>query len=214
MKWLSILLATFLLGGMLLGATVAYADDGDEGPGLDVDITVVGDNADVGVDLYGDGNTAEVNFHSENPTVWINGQNINEPTVIHQGGGVSGSWVKKRINQVIEPLYSFAGEAQAKISLFADGLAKVILKTYGYDDDLSDISGDLARHDEELDIQKARLASLEAREAGHYAALLSYATALQQDYNRKLAILIGAFSLVVIGLGAGLGVLWRRTRAL
>ena len=216
MKWLRIILPIFLIMGMLLCPIVAYADDGDEEEdGLNVDITVVGDNSEVGVDLYGDDNTADVNFHSENPTVYINGQNINEPTVIHEGGGVGGGWVKSKINQALAPVQSWAEETAARLGLTMDGLAKVILLAQDNESELEASFSQLGGHSERLTTLESETASLgeqvdalEAQDAA-ITARVNYLTAY---YNRILLTIIGAFSLVVIGLIIGLVVVARRTR--
>ena len=211
MKWFRLMLPIFLIVGMLLCPIVAYADDGEES-GLDVDITVVGDNPDVTVDVLGE--NAEVTVNTTGTEVWINDQNLNEPTVIYQGGGgVSGSWVKSKINQIVEPLYSFAGEAQAKISLVADGLAKVILLAQDNESELETQTSLVDTHDNRLTSLESETANLgervdavEAQDAA-IRARVNYLTAY---YNRMLAIIIGAFSVVVIGLGAGLFLTRRR----
>lgn len=247
MKWFRIALAIFLLVGMLLCAGVAYADDGEgegggdnpgdegnpgdggvEGSGLNVTVTVVGNNSDVGVDLYGDDNTANVNFHSENPSVYINGQDINQPTVIYQGGGggVEGSWVKKKINQAVGPIYSWAEEAQARIGLTADGLAKLIMIVKDQDSQLGETSADVDDLYPKLDDFYNRLEGIDGELSsleGEHDALVSEVRLNYQElvfeiemmewqYNRILVIMSGAFLLVVMGLGIGFGVSIHRLR--
>ena len=217
-------LVVILMAAMLLYVTPLYADPGDESPadppsgedppedpGLNVDIAIVGDNPDVNIDIFGE--DAEVTVNTTGTDIYLNGQNINEPTVIHEGGGVSGGWVKSKINQIVEPLYSFAGEAQAKISLFADGLAKVILLAQGNESELEASFSQLGDHSERLTTLESETASLgeqvdalEAQDAA-ITARVNYLTAY---YNRILLIIIGAFSVVVIGLGVSLYLTRRR----
>lgn len=224
MKWFRIILATFLLVGMLLSiSSVAYADDGDNDSSIVVEITIDG----------------------ENPEVWINGQNLNEPTVIHQGGGASSAWVRDRINQALSPLYSWMDEYGVKTELSAAGLAKVILLVQEnesqqfllfdkYGNRLTDLESNLEERIKTLEAQDAaieaqqlardnyltayydrmeeRIKTIEAQRLARDNYLTAYYNSLTAYYNRMLVIVIGAFTLVVIGLATVLGILWRRTR--
>jgi uncharacterized protein YciI len=229
MKWLRIILPIFLIMGMLLCfSSVAYADDPagdpppepppDPPPGLNVNVTVVGNNSEVGVDLYGDDNTANVEFHSENPTVYINGQNLNEPIAVYNiqnygGGGVDGDWVKQKISQALAPIQSWAEETAARLGLTMDGLAKVILLAQDNEAELDTQISLLDTHEDRLTTLESETASLgervDALEAQD-AAIQAEINYLRDYYNSMLLIIIGAFSVVVIGLGAGLFLVWRR----
>ncbi len=223
MKWLRILLPIFLILGMLLCAGVAYADDGDEGDneeesGLNVDVTVIGDNPDVNIDIIGE--DAEVTVNTTGTDIYLNGQNINEPTVIHKDNGVSGGWVKKRINQAVGPIYSWAEETGARLSLTMDGLAKIIMAVKDQDSQLGETSAEVDELYTGLDDLYTRLEGIDgdvaALEGEHDAlvdevranhqALLFEMELMEWEYNRNLVIMAGAFLLVVMGLGIGFGV--------
>lgn len=213
MKSVKIILPLLLLA-MLLFPTVAYADDPPDDPGLDVDIVVVGGNADVEVDVAGE--DSEVTVNTAGTEVWINGQNLNQPTVIHQGGGgVGGSWVKKRIGQAVGPLYSWMDEYTAKVELAANGLAKVIFLAQGNE---ATLEAQISLSDE----HGSRLTSLESETAyleeqvdalqDQDAQITARVNYLRAYYNRILVTIVILFSVVIIGLAVGLGMLWRRLR--
>lgn len=218
MKWIRLLLPVILVVSILLSAGVVYADD--EESGLDVDITVIGNDADVEVDLYGDDNTANVTFHSENPTVLINGQDINEPTVIVRSSGPSKGWIMKRIDQAVSSLYDWANETGQVLTMTMDGLAKVILTVEDQDSQLDVASNDASELRTRLETQAAQLDNHESRLSGLDAqveALIAkdailqayvkdYANYLQAEYDRKLMVIIVVFSVMVVGLAVGLGV--------
>ena len=200
MKWLRIILPIFLIMGMLLGiSSVAYADD----PGLDVDIDILGDNPDVGVDIYGD-----------NAEVWINGQNLNEPTAIYniQGGspGVDYSWVNQRISDAIAPFQSWVEGRVAGLDLTMEGLAKVILLAQSNESILGTLVSLSDEYGNRLTDLESETAYLGKRADALDAKITAEVNHLTDSFNRTLAIIIGAFSLVVIGLVTGLVLLWRR----
>jgi len=205
MKWLRIILPIFPLVGMLFCiSSVAYAADPPD-PGLDVDIVVVGDNPDVGVDIYGD-----------NAEVWINGQNLNNPTAVYNvigGGGFDSGWVNRRISDSLAPLESWAEFQTAGLDLTMDGLAKVILLVQEHSSEIGvlaesfDSQGRVASILESASDQRIR--TLESQQA-QITAEINHLTDSDNRTNRTLAIIIGAFSLVVIGLATGLVLLWRR----
>lgn len=200
MKWLRIILPIFLSVGLILCiGSVAYAAD----PGLDVDIDIVGDDADVGVDIYGD-----------NAEVWINGQNLNEPTAVYniQGGssGFDGSWVNQRILDSLAPFQSWAEEQNAGLDLTMDGLAKLILLVQEHSSEISTLGESFDSQGRVAGILESasdeRMRALEDQQA----QLMAEINQLTDSHNRTLAIIIGAFSLVVIALATGLVLLWRR----
>lgn len=227
MRYLGLMLAILLLIVTLLGVSSSvHADDGDEDSGLDVDIVVVGDDADVEVDVIGD--DSEVTVNTTGTEIWINGQNLNEPTVIRQGGngGASKGWVRKRIDQAVGSLYSWAGDAQSRISLTADGLAKVIMTIGDQDTQLDETSTEIGELYAELEAQTAQLnahedrltsldekvKTLDAQDAIIQAYVKDYANYLRADYDRKLMAIVATFSAVVVGLAIGLVILGRRRR--
>ena len=222
MKWLRILLPIFLILGMLLCISpVAHADDGDDDGGLNVDITVTGDNPDVNVDVPGQ--DAKVTVNTGGTEVYLNGQNINEPTVIHS---TSIRTLDKTARQLISELDALLGEYGAGLNLTANGLAKLIILVQGQDSALSDMSQDLdeytARLDDVADGQVAglndqfsylsgRIWDLESRHNAlatevedEQAAMLEKLDRMELDYTRKLLIMAGVFLAVVLGLGIGL----------
>lgn len=202
MKWLRIILPIFFSVGLILCiGSVAYAD-----PGLDVDIDIVGDDADVGVDIYGD-----------NAEVWINGQNLNEPTAVYniQGGSTGfdsgwGTWVNRRISDSLAPLQFWAEGQTAGLNLTAEGLAKLILLVQEHSSEISTLGESFNSQGRVASILESasdqRMRALEEQQA----QLMAELNQLTDSHNRTLAIIIGAFSLVVIALAAGLVLLWRR----
>ncbi|MBA7681102.1 hypothetical protein ES703_89430 [subsurface metagenome] len=198
MKWFRIILPIFLSVGMILCiGSVAYAD-----PDLDVDIDIVGDDADVGVDIYGD-----------NAEVWINGQNLNEPTAVYNilgGGGVDGGWVNRRISEALAPLQFLAEGQVAGLNLTAEGLAKVIVLAQSNESMLGTLVFLFDEHGNRLTDLESLTAYLGEQADALDAQITAEINHLTDSHNRTLAIIIGAFSLVVIGLAAGLVLLWRR----
>ena len=205
MKWLRIILPIFLSVGMILCiGSVAYAADPPD-PGLDVDIVVVGDNPDVGVDIYGD-----------NAEVWINGQNLNNPTAVYNvigGGGFDNGWVNQRISDSLAPLESWAEGQAAELNLTMDGLAKLILLVQEHSSEIGTLAESLDSQGHVASIKESasdqRIRTLESQQA-QITAEINHLTDSDNRTNRTLAIIIGAFSLVVISLATGLVLLWRR----
>ena len=202
MKWLRIILPIFFSVGLILCiGSVAYAD-----PGVDVDIVIVGDDPDVGVDIYGD-----------NAEVWINGQSLNEPTAVYniQGGNSGfdsgwGAWVNRRISDSLAPLQFWAEGQTAGLNLTAEGLAKLILLVQEHSSEISTLGESFNSQGRVASILESasdqRMRDLEEQQA----QLTAEINLLTDSHNRTLAIIIGAFSLVVIALAAGLVLLWRR----
>lgn len=238
MKLLRIMLATFLVVGMLLGASsIAYAEEpqdpppdppqGDPpppDPSIQVDILVEGENPEVNVGVAGDNPDLNIGIGGDNPNVNINGQNLNEPTAVYNvtyggGGGVDGSWVKKKIGQAVNPLYSWMDEYGAKMELAANGLAKVIFLAQ---DNESKVETQISLTDEygnrltELESDSAylgkRVKTLEAQDEVIKAYVVARDNYLRAYYSRILVTIVVLFSVIVLGLAAGLGVLWRRIR--
>ncbi len=196
MKWLRIISAAFLVVGILLCiSSVAYAADPPD-PGLDVDIAVVGDNPKVDMGIYGN-----------NPQVWINGHNLNDPFAVYNVlAGADTGWV----NQRIAPLESWISEYGDTVDLTVEGLARVILLVQEHSSEISTLAELLDSQGHVASIMESaseqRISTLESQQA----QITADVNHLTDSYNRKLAIIIGAFSLVVSGLAAGLVVLWRR----
>jgi len=212
-------LAVVLVAAMLGCVAPVYAADGEDGSGLKVDVTVVGDDSDVGVDLYGDDNTANVTFHSENPTVNINGQNLST----YSGSGAASVMGVRRL--VKDVMYPYMNDIWNGLNLTADGLAKVIQLSQANESELESQSSLVDTHGDKLttlesaatglgervDALEAQDAALEAQDAAIQAQITANVSYIIDSYNRLLTIIIGAFALVVIGLGTGLFLLWRRT---
>jgi len=207
---------------------------GDDPPGLDVDIGIVGDNPDVDIGI--EGNNAEVNVgvSGDNSEVYINGQNLNEPTVIHQatvinqeGGGVDSSWVKKKINEVLNPIYLWMEESGAKLGLTMDGLAKMIL-LIGEPNPPSTIADTLNDHTSRLNNSDAEILRLKDGQESLFVwseeftqwveieqtsnrerdvELENYIKAVEQNHNRELLETQRFFFLIIGGVTILFGVL-------
>jgi len=220
MKWLGRLLPILLLVALLVPATAVLAEEG----GLDVDIVVIGDDADVGVDIHGD-----------DAEVWINGQNLAEPTVIRivDRRGASKKWVSKQLDQVIGPLYSWVDTLLPQVALTVDGLAKVIILAQSTESELEILAsysreyGEILDwHSGRLDNQDNSLADLrtEIRELDAKISLLSSqnrlmvkttATSLEvlrAEYYGNFLILLVGFSVIVLALWVGLMLVARKRR--
>jgi len=216
MKWFSLAFVILLLVGMLLGSSsVAYADDGEDG-GIDVDITITGDNPDVGIGITGD-----------NPDVWVNGQNLNEPTAVYNvSNNVSASpmGVRRLVKDVMFP---YMDDVWARLNLTAEGLAKVIILAQSNESGIVTIFEKIGNHiPTRLDAQDERLTALEsdatyqlgqietleAQDEAIKAYIAANTEYLRADYNRKLTMIVIPFSVVIIGLAIGLGLLWKRRR--
>lgn len=220
MKWFRLLLAISLLMGMLLCVSpVAQADDGDEG-GLDVDIAVVGDYSDVGVDVVGEG--ALVTVNTTGTEVYLNGQNINEPTVINH---TRTRTIDRRARQQLTILNTELEGTQENLNLAIEGLAKLIIQvqdqdsfnTYvlqGLDENtmrLDEIDGEISSLHSQFSYLNVRLGDLEDKHnalatdiEAEQAAILEKFDQIEMDYHRKLLIMAGVFLAVVLGLGIGL----------
>lgn len=238
MKWFRILLPILLIVGMLLCISpVAYAADppDDEG-GLNVDITVVGDNPDVDIDVQGE--DAVVNLDTSGTEIYLSGQNINEPTVIRKTKYYPG--VDKSARQQIDTLNAILQEHGGRLSLTMDGLAKLIIKVQEQDSALIYIFEGLDEHTARLDDIDGKVSGLNGQvsylngqvsdlniriwdlESRHnalatdveegQAAMLERLDKMELDYNRKLLIMAGVFLAVVLGLGIGLTRRIRRLR--
>jgi len=225
MKWFRVLIAIFLLAGMLLCInSVAYADDPpDDDSNLKVDITVVGDNADVNVDVPGQDSKVTVN--TGGTEIYLNGQNINEPTVINRTT-TSIRTIDKTARQLVNELDLLLKEYGSALNLTANGLAKVIIQVQGQESTLNDMSQILdentARLDDLVDGQVAglndqfsdlsgRIYDLERENNAlateveeERAAMQERLDKMELDYNKKLVIMGGVFFLVILGLGMGL----------
>jgi len=225
MKWFRVLIAIFLLAGMLLCInSVAYADDPpDDDSNLKVDITVVGDNADVNVDVPGQDSKVTVN--TGGTEIYLNGQNINEPTVINRTT-TSIRTIDKTARQLVNELDLLLKEYGSALNLTANGLAKVIIQVQGQESTLNDMSQILdentARLDDLVDGQVAglndqfsdlsgRIYDLERENNAlateveeERAAMQERLDKMELDYNKKLVIMGVVFSFVLLGLGMGL----------
>lgn len=222
MKWFRIFLATFLAVVAFLGVNfTAYANDPPESS-LKVEITIDGDNSDVRVGIGG-----------SNPEVWINGQNLNDPSIIYHESGANESWVKGQINEAIAALYPLIEEQAARLGLTAEGLAKVIITIQGYNSQfasassvdriysrlagvnsiLGDLDIQIEGNDDRLESVDSLLSSLEETQDTftnemdtNYQALASEIEQVEREYNMLLAIASGVSLLVITGLGIGFGI--------
>ena len=222
-KRCSLVLVVSLLATMLLGVYPVSADEG-----MDVDITIVGNDSDVDVDVVGD-----------NPNININGQNINEPTVIRMEDSGADRWARRQLRKSVLP---WMEETQNRLSLTMDGLAKLIVvtdsRTGEVDEELSQLATEtrenLQYYVERLDEQQWQLDANDValREAlkNHRETIkatqewavndrkvtmdyLDYRIALA-DYNNQVVFwsLGGLLLVLALGLGIPLIILARKLR--
>jgi len=239
MKWFGLIFVIFLLVGMLLCASpIVYASDPPEGdanppegsadpppqdnpdppadPSIQVDIQIQGNSPEVNVEVEGDNPNLNLGVNGDNPQVWLNGRNINQPTVISydRGGGMDYNWVRKRIEEAISPLYSWTSEYSAKVELAASGLAKVIVLAQDTDSKLKTETDATGKRLTDLEAGSAnldkRVGSLEAEDVAIKNYIAVREAAITSYYNRVLMIIIIAGAVLILGLGAGLVLLWRR----
>lgn len=228
MKW-RLLLIVSLLVGLLLCPGVIYADGGDdgskdstvEGPGLVVGIGIVGDSPEVNIGVDGDnaeitvgvgskdtkvnlltGEGSEVNMGvGQESIVYVNGQDVNQPTVIHHHSGESGAsiyQVYQAIQKRLEPLYFWMEDRDEAIGLTMNGLAKVILTINGQDSVLNE-------QDLRLDVQEEEIAALQNSIDSKMLSLENQLAVSRQHtenmrivYNRNIVILFSLVGVLVI----------------
>ncbi|GAI00256.1 unnamed protein product [marine sediment metagenome] len=202
MKQLRLLLAISLLAGLLLCSGVAYADEGDAD--LTVGIGVVGDDVEVNMGI--DANNVEVNMgiNSGNADIYMNGQNINQPTVIHRGGGdscdngPSFQQVYSAIAKRLEPVYSWMEDRDGAIGLTIDGLAKVILTINGQDSALDKQSSRLDEQEKEIAALRNSVDSKTLSLENQLALSRQHTEDIRTVYNRNMVILFSLIGALII----------------
>ncbi|GAH90598.1 unnamed protein product, partial [marine sediment metagenome] len=195
MKWRLLLIGS-LLAGLLLCSGVIYADEG-ENSDLTVGIGITGDDVEVNVGV--DANNVEVNMgiNSGNADINLNGQNINEPTVIHhttvQSGGIGWGELNGRIRKVMTPIYAWMEDRDGAISLTMDGLAKVILTINGQDSALDEQSSRLDEQEKEIAALRNSVDNKTLSLENQLALSRQHTEDMRTIYNRNIVIL---FSLI------------------
>ena len=167
------------------------------------------DNPDVNLGLDGD-----------NPNVYLNGRNINEPTVItqrivRQSSGVGwDDFARDQIIELKQKIFPWMDEYTAKVELAASGLAKVIVLAQDTDSKLKTETDATGKRLTDLEAGSAnldkRVGSLEAEDVAIKNYIAVREAAITSYYNRVLMIIIIAGAVLILGLGAGLVLLWRR----
>lgn len=116
------LVAAVVVGIMAvcLFGTTALADDP-----INVDIVVVGD-----------GPVVTVNADGDDPSVFINGQDIQEPTVIKKNYGAS-----TRLKNEVKTLGVLLGETSANLAVTSDGLVNALLAIGEHTSNLRELLG-------------------------------------------------------------------------
>lgn len=216
MKWVRKTIPILLLIGLLSFPAIASAD-GE----LDVDIDILGVEPDVDIDIQAEGADVGVDVTGDNSNVWINGQNINQPTVVHSGGGsgVSGSYVKKKVHEAVDPLYSWAQQTQTEMTLTMDGLAKVIVTMEGQSSQFEQASADVdelhvqvgvfcTQLREDLEAVETNLTKeqkmLSLKAAEDERDMLYQIELAKWEGNRNLVIVSGVFLIVILCVIGGL----------
>ena len=230
MKRFSILLTMLLLSGLLFSASPVLAGEGDgcEGDcgedvgrpdgGCDMEVNIgVSGNSEVTI-ATGDNSKVEV-LPGPCNDIFINGQNINEPTVIHtQTSNYNASYSRR-----LSILEYWRKEANGTVQLVADGLSQLIMEYESGEID----SAEMERHITELETIVASLNrdialldgftndSLSSQRIEYLAMIDSLKI---EVYNLKWAVEKQRTDTIwwIIGLLAGIsilgGVLYQRTR--
>jgi hypothetical protein len=205
-----LLVALIIIALIIVIPTVALAGPGDDGVDVDIGITTGGDaDVDVGIDAGGD------------VSLTINGE------IPRFGAGAGSSMAAKRI--AMDAVAPYLKELYERTGINGDALAKLI-KIVG-----NDHTHELAEHESEiynqgvdisflrdkLDLTQAQaeylliaVPDLDVRlsekidniDAKYDAQISSLVT----GYNRLLTIIIAAGAFLIIALGTGLTLLWRR----
>jgi len=218
MKKLAIAVVIGIMAVCLLGTTVLANDPEDSDPeNLDVKVVVIGTNPTVTVEADGNG-----------ATVYINGQDIQQPTVYR----FENTYNDATLKEAISDLDALLAEAGMNLTVTSDGLAKVILVIGEHTSNLRELLGivnqneeDSIGRDNELVIRGesqdlailqlgseviALRDSLSDMEADYQVALSALSAnmdarvdELSSDFNEKLVWTwgsVGAFGLLLLGI--------------
>lgn len=192
-----------------------------EGSGLVVGIGIVGDNPEVNIGVDGDdaeinvgvgskdtkvnlltGEGSEINMGvGQESIVYVNGQDVNQPTVIHNHSGESGAsiyQVYRAIQKRLEPLYFWMEDRDEAIGLTMDGLAKVILTINGQDSVLNEQSSRLDVQEEEIAALQNSIDSKMLSLENQLAVSRQHTEDMRIVYNRNIVILFSLVGALVI----------------
>lgn len=185
------------------------------GPSIVVDILVDGDSPEVNIGVVGDNPDVNLGIGGDNPNVFVNGQNLNNPTAIYNitnnnsGGGSDGTFYLNKIKKLREDLT----QTNLHLDLAAEGLAKLIMKSYGHDDSLMGISWTITDNTEDITELLVLLESQELKlraGAGADYELLTQLETLQQqvsyqneqiEYLETYVATLNLWLWVALGLG-------------
>jgi len=130
MKRIAIALVISLVAVFLLGTTVLAADPPDPEEPIVVDIVILGDDPTVTVEADGD-----------NATIYINGQDIQEPTVKVESYRIENPYNDAKLKVAISDLTGLLESTGLDVSVISNGLAKVILVIGEHTDNLRELLG-------------------------------------------------------------------------
>jgi len=116
MKRLTIAIVISLMAVCLLGTSVLAAEPPPPGDSIVVDIVVQGDDPTVTVEADGDG-----------ATIYINGQDLAEPTVKVKKYRIENPYNDTELKAAVSDLIGLLESTDLSVTLVSDGLAKVIL---------------------------------------------------------------------------------------
>ncbi len=128
MKKLAIAVVTGLVAVCLLGTTVLASDP------IIVDVVVLGDDPTVTVEADGEG-----------ATIYINGQDIQQPTVYKYR--IENSYDDATLKEAISGLDVLLAEAGMNLAVTSDGLAKVILVIGEHTSNLRELLGTVGQNE-------------------------------------------------------------------
>jgi len=130
MKKLAIAVVIGIMAVCLLGTTVLASDP------ISVDVVVLGDDPTVTVEADGEG-----------ATIYINGQDIQQPTVYEYR--IENSYNDAMLKEDISELEMLLEEAGMNLTVTSDGLAKVILVIGEHTSNLRELLGMVTQNEED-----------------------------------------------------------------
>ena len=186
-----------------------YADDP---PPLDVDIAIVGDDADVEVDIYGD-----------NPDVYINGQDIQEPTVYAYTAIIANLYDDSALWDALGNIYEGAngqqdalGGIEANLGLLSEGLGKAILALESHNSSISKLAKELEGLEIRTNTSLALLDTIDKELASDIkdleARLLEEIPLLEESLNNYIKWVIVGVGIAFVGLLAWLAIIMVKIR--
>ena len=201
---------------LLLVPLPVYADEGCDGDcDMKVDIEVSGDS-EVNVST---GSNSEVGvFPGENNNVYINGQDINQPTVIIQKRNV-GTNYNTSYGVRFSKLESWRYETIEALQMTMDGLAKLIMISEGKNGELEILSqrleslwSGLINQEEGLVSLYAEMNALDAEKDAEISNLKFQIELLKWENDNQGAYLLWLLIGLIAGLSIFGGLLYHRTK--